>query len=154
MDSLLQASSGSEVTISGGSFDTLSASAGSQVNFIGREFFINDQEFIVSEQAVTITNRGVTLSGLLADGQPFSFPLNTTFSRDGFFSSNATLTLTFGTTVILGDVNRDGEVDFLDIGPFIGVLSVGGTQAEADIDQSGVVDFLDIGPFIEILSLN
>jgi hypothetical protein len=54
--------------------------------------------------------------------------------------------------VVLGDVNLDGFVDFLDISPFITVLSTGGSQAEADIDESGTVDFLDITPFIAILS--
>jgi hypothetical protein len=54
--------------------------------------------------------------------------------------------------VLLGDVNVDGVVDFLDISPFISALSGGGYQAEADCDQSGVVDFLDISPFIAILS--
>ena len=57
-----------------------------------------------------------------------------------------------GPEILLGDVNTDGVVDFLDISPFIVVLSGGGFQAEADIDQNGVVDFLDISPFIQILS--
>ena len=57
-----------------------------------------------------------------------------------------------GPEVLLGDVNTDGVVDFLDISPFIVVLSGGGFQEEADIDQNGVVDFLDISPFIQILS--
>ena len=52
----------------------------------------------------------------------------------------------------LGDVNLDGVVDFLDIAPFIAVLSSQGFQAEADIDENGVVDFLDIQPFIDLLA--
>ena len=55
-------------------------------------------------------------------------------------------------TVILGDVNQDGVVDFLDIAPFIELLSSGEFQAEADIDMSSTVDFLDIAPFIGLLS--
>ena len=54
--------------------------------------------------------------------------------------------------VLLGDVNMDGTVNFLDITPFIALLSSGDFKAEADVDQSGVVDFLDISPFIAILS--
>ena len=57
-----------------------------------------------------------------------------------------------GNPTLKGDVNQDGMVDFLDIGPFINVLSTGGNQPEADTDCSGMVDFLDIGSFIEILS--
>lgn len=54
--------------------------------------------------------------------------------------------------VLLGDVDRSGFVDFLDVSPFIALLSSGEFQAEADIDQSGEVDFLDISPFIGILA--
>ena len=52
----------------------------------------------------------------------------------------------------LGDVNLDGAVNFLDIGPFISILSSDDYLFEADIDQNGVVDFLDIQHFIELLS--
>jgi len=53
---------------------------------------------------------------------------------------------------LLGDVNGDGAVDFLDISPFISLLSTGGFSCEADIDGNGEVDFLDITPFIRLLS--
>jgi hypothetical protein len=56
------------------------------------------------------------------------------------------------TTVLLGDVSLDGVVNFLDIAPFIGVLSGSEFQIEADCDLSGGVDFLDIASFIAILS--
>ena len=44
------------------------------------------------------------------------------------------------------------QSDFLDIAPFIAILSTGGFQAEADVDMSGDVTFLDIAPFIALLS--
>jgi len=53
---------------------------------------------------------------------------------------------------LLGDVNRDGVVDFFDISPFIRLLSTGDYQLEADIDQNDAVNFFDISPFIFILS--
>ena len=53
---------------------------------------------------------------------------------------------------VVGDVNQDGDFDFLDISPFISLLSAGEFSCEADIDQNGVVDFLDIAPFIALLS--
>jgi len=53
---------------------------------------------------------------------------------------------------MLSDVNQDEAVDFLDIGPFIALLSAGEFLAEADIDLNGVVDFLDFNPLIGILS--
>ena len=55
-------------------------------------------------------------------------------------------------TVLLGDVNLDGDVDFLDISPFIAILSANTFQDEADINEDGVVNFSDIAPFISILS--
>lgn len=54
--------------------------------------------------------------------------------------------------VLKGDVNLSGNVDFLDIAPFIAVLSSAGFQAEADCDCNGMVNFLDIAPFINILA--
>jgi len=57
-----------------------------------------------------------------------------------------------GPLPVIGDVNLDGDVDFLDISPFISVLAGGPFQVEADIDENGVVNFLDISPFIAILS--
>ena len=53
---------------------------------------------------------------------------------------------------LLGDVNLDGSVNFLDISPFIVLLSSEGFQNEADMDQNNFVNFLDISPFIEALS--
>ncbi len=58
------------------------------------------------------------------------------------------------TAVLKGDVDLDGTVNFLDINPFIGVLSSGGTQAEADCNCDDEVNFLDIQAFIDILSGN
>ena len=52
----------------------------------------------------------------------------------------------------VGDVNCDTAIDFLDIGPFIEVLSSGTFEDKADIDRNMMVDFLDIGPFIALLS--
>ena len=56
------------------------------------------------------------------------------------------------TTCLLGDVDLNGSVDFLDIAPFIALLSSGEFQFEADCDQNGTVDFLDIAPFIAFIS--
>ena len=55
-------------------------------------------------------------------------------------------------SVVLGDANLDGGADFLDVSPFIGVLTSGTFQAEADCNRDGSCDFLDVVPFIELLS--
>lgn len=86
----------------------------------------------------TIEIQGVSTVGLI--NVPEEFPIET--------KRLPTIRL----PVILGDVNLDGVVGFLDIQPFIGVLAAAGFQAEADIDQNGVVNFLDIVPFVALLS--
>ena len=98
--------------------------------------------------------------------QTFSFPINGS-------GSQMTLTLSYntnggpepmaidnvsvtsgdvGSPFVPGDATCDGVVDFLDIAPFIALLTTGGFKAQADIDGSEVVDFLDIAPFIAILN--
>ena len=62
------------------------------------------------------------------------------------------INFTVDSPVLLGDVNLDNVVSFLDIAPFVSLLSTGVDQAEADVDENGVVNFLDIAPFISILS--
>ena len=52
----------------------------------------------------------------------------------------------------LGDINCDGAVDLLDVGPFVDLLGNGEFMDKADINQDGVVDLLDVGPFVALLS--
>ena len=54
-------------------------------------------------------------------------------------------------SVLKGDVDRDGDIDFEDIGPLISVLQSGVFQAEADCDCNTVIEFADIPAFIAIL---
>ena len=62
------------------------------------------------------------------------------------------LTLSVGTDVLLGDVNLDGAVNFLDIAPFITLLTMSEFLTQADINGDLTVDFLDIAPLINILT--
>ena len=73
----------------------------------------------------------------ISDGSEGSIALNGSF---------------IATPVLLGDVNQDGAINFLDLSPFIGLLSNDEYQAEADIDESGELNFADIGGFIGLLS--
>ena len=145
----------SQVNISGGTIASFfSAEANSSVNITGTEFFVDGNPMVNLQvgQPFVVADRGVTLTGVLADGEPFSFNLMSTFSPTDFFSPAATLTVTLDGPVVLGDLNLDGIVNFLDISPFIQVLTSGDFQAEGDIDKSGTVDFLDISGFIGLLS--
>jgi hypothetical protein len=55
----------------------------------------------------------------------------------------------FGEIDLLGDVNLDGEVNGLDVDPFVDVLLNGPYQVEADMNQDEVVNGLDVDPFVE-----
>ena len=68
--------------------------------------------------------------------------------------TNDEVVLTLNAAVLLGDTNRDGLVSFLDISPFISLLTSNGFLDQADINRDGVVNFFDVAPFIGILSGN
>lgn len=95
---MLSASSLSLVNVRGGRFDDgFTASSDSEVNLFGKEFSLNGipLDSLTPGQAVTITDRDVTLSGVLADGSPFSFDLNPmSSSSEDYFHIGSTLTIT------------------------------------------------------------
>jgi hypothetical protein len=107
------ANGGSVVNISGGTFDNdFNAKSGSRVNLIGTQFVLGGLDITASlsqNSPFTISNRNVTLSGLLADGSPFSFDLMTTNPPNSdFFATGAVLTVTLAQP---GDFDNDGDVD-------------------------------------------
>ena len=53
--------------------------------------------------------------------------------------------------VLKGDVNGDGVIDLLDVGPFTEVLAAGPFIPAADVNCDGQVDLLDVGPFVDLL---
>jgi len=154
----LEALSGSEVSISGGEvIGSFVADSGSQVSIVGSDFILDGQSLDVGSTTnapLMILDRDVTLSGLLADGTPFSFDLNssTVSSDDDFFDADAMLTVALFSDALLGDCDQDGEVTFADIASFIEVLTSGIFLEEADCDQDGAVTFSDIPVFIAILT--
>ena len=96
-------------------------------------------------------------SGSVATGFGDGSPLAVTFSdpspNTSFFHSRSNFAYaSFAVAVLLGDVNTDGDVNFLDIAPFIARLFDSVFQAEADMNGDGVVSFADISLFIEALS--
>lgn len=166
------------VTISGGVVDSpagiISADGDGTPGFFGAgnlfestigpgdsdsQFEVN-QFFNSSQPVMTATNRELWFTlNLDTTGLPdgdYTITLedsNQSFrASDGtFIAANNDLSFTVS-SILIGDVNLDGVVDFLDISPFIGVLSSGLFQVEADCDGNGTVDFLDISAFIAILS--
>ena len=53
---------------------------------------------------------------------------------------------------LLGDVNQDGNVDLLDVAPFVDVLTSGVYEVRADINCDGSVDLLDASLFVDLLT--
>ncbi len=95
------------------------------------------------------------------------FPVNGAMDEVAFWSravSNEEITQLFNDgngfpllptpPVLLGDTNQDGDVNLLDVAPFIELLSSGEYQAEADVNEDCVVNLLDVSGFIDILSGN
>ena len=123
-------------------------------------------DIVVTSQTGTETG-GTVLTTVL---EPFPDDFDyLTFVNGAHFSVGASIVLedggvvTFTTaqlaisdgvtgTPLLGDIDMNGAVNFLDITPFITILASAGFQFEADIDGNGVVNFLDITPFISILA--
>ena len=52
------------------------------------------------------------------------------------------------TDLLLGDVNLDGDVNGLDVDPFVGLVTTGDFQAEGDMNEDGQVNGLDVDPFV------
>jgi hypothetical protein len=50
--------------------------------------------------------------------------------------------------VYVGDVNLDGEVNGLDVDPFVGLVTGGDYQAEGDMNEDGEVNGLDVDSFV------
>ncbi len=80
------------------------------------------------------------------------------FNNDGFVdvaftdgNSVRILLNQLGGQFLIGDVNLDGQIDLLDVSPFVELLVSGEFQLEADINQDGDVDLLDVGPFVQLI---
>jgi hypothetical protein len=74
--------------------DALQAREGSHVNIRGLHFLIDGAEPIwPADRKLILTRRDVALTGLLADGQPFRFDLNSQPGHGDYFSPDATVTI-------------------------------------------------------------
>ncbi len=53
---------------------------------------------------------------------------------------------------IPGDINCDGQVNLLDVSPFIDFITNGDYSLKADLNEDGFVNLLDVEPFVDLLS--
>ena len=82
------------------------------------------------------------------------FLLNVDFAggTNPIWFDDSTAALVSSTGCEVGDVNGDGNVDLLDVGPFVDAITGGTFSCEADINEDGNVDLLDVGPFVTLLT--
>ena len=79
-------------------------------------------------------------------------PVNESPSEQGGLPVSVAGFVGDGKTVLIGDINLDGEINLLDVQPFVELLTTGGFQIEADINGDGFVDLLDVQPFVQLLT--
>ena len=81
----------------------------------------------------------------------FSFDLSATSGGIfvNFFPEGSIVTVN---NVLLGDINRDGVVNLLDVEPFVDLITNGEFQFEGDLNGDGDGNLLDVDPFIDAIS--
>ena len=112
-------------------------------SILSRDFTLYEGEPLIDQQRLL---RDSVLSVLIQD---------TNFSQTSVTESNLRVfdfAVTAPASILLGDCNLDGVVNFLDISRFISIITQSDFLVQADINQDSAVNFLDISPFIEILS--
>jgi hypothetical protein len=136
----------STINLSGGSglgFGT-DLNGGSTLNILGSGFTINGTPLSLTPGLTqTISQRNTMLSGLLADGSPFSMHLSDSHSSSSYYSSGARITVTLAAAG--GDFDGNGVVDGNDLLKW--QLEMGQTLApgaRSDGNRDGMVDGLDL----------
>ena len=118
-------------------------------------FLFDNPDDVATGSVLSQADGTFNLTGLtLTDGDTIDFVVfnNGNFGADETALQASITAQRSNTDFLLGDANCDGEVNFLDITPFILLLSNGDFKAQADVNMDGEVTFLDIAPFIAILS--
>ena len=100
--------------------------------------------FSIDGGAGTSTGGGFSVQGIIGQHDASSESSGGGFTVTGGGQS--------GDTTLLGDVNGDGDVNLLDVAPFVDAISSGTFIPEADVNQDGSVDLLDVEPFVNLLS--
>lgn len=125
------------------------------------------QTYTFEDGGTNDENDPMTIQGVLLDNsfQNFSAPITgtgNTLTITMFFTGNGGNELiainniliesSKGKGDIVGDVNCDGNVDLLDVAPFVDLVTTGTFNAKADINGDGNVDLLDVAPFVTLLT--
>ena len=128
-------------TLSGGSSQVLTASGvpnGAQVSVLLRS--ADDMLLEISGSNSATSDR---------PGNNVDEAVQFTKSGGGDF----TVTITNESAIqFLGDSNSDGDVNLLDVGPFVEALSSGSSNLLLDMNQDGEFNLLDVNGFVDALS--
>lgn len=122
-------------------------------------FFSRSGGVLFSESVETSSNAGFSFTGSFFDEPVVArvrVELGGQINADGSFSGADSVVMDdfiFGEPipVLLGDANNDGEVNLLDVAPFVDIIVWAAFDTAADINQDGNVDLLDVEPFIDLL---
>ncbi|MEM7786072.1 MAG: dockerin type I repeat-containing protein, partial [Planctomycetota bacterium] len=98
--------------------------------------------FSTNDQSHFTTNTNELVFGVIGDLSRFE-PTGVEFNASVVFDE---------ADFVIGDVNGDGEVNLLDVAPFVDTLATGGFLPAADINEDGEVNLLDVAPFVDLLS--
>lgn len=74
----------------------------------------------------------------------------TAWTGDQFFCIDYTPSA--GCPFMPGDIDENGAVNLLDVGPFIDLLGGGDFVCQGDLNNDGTINLLDVVPFIDILN--
>ena len=92
------------------------------------------------------------------DNQIVDFLQGLTFESNGYnlaadFNGDGVIdTVDLSQTCDSGDLNMDGQINLLDVAPFVAILSSSIYFCEADTNRDGSVDLLDVESFVDLLS--
>ena len=140
----LQQSGGSELVVQLNTLDDM-GDPGPLADFDPAEDYV----FMI---AIADTISNYSPSNFSFDLTGFSNVFTGEFSiAKGPFGVNEALYVKYG-QFKLGDVNQDGNVNLLDVQPFVAAISAGLFITEADINCDGQVNLLDVTPFVVLLS--
>ena len=108
---------------------------------------------VVTQHRIELNNEiifeGSNVLGCGFDDEMDSFRIFST----GSFPADVTIdNFEFVPFVTLGDINGDGQINLLDVAPFVDLLATGGFQLEADVNEDGEVNLLDVSIFVGLLS--
>lgn len=95
--------------------------------------------------------RNVGTLGGLYFYDPISDQQGTIIEENKF--SVAGVTVVDDPGILLGDANQDGNVNLLDIDPFVTTILVSSFCLNSDINRDGMVNLLDVEPFVFLITI-